>query len=81
MSCGFDDVWVGILIMKMAGIGSITPPVGMVCYVVKAIVGDIVTLQGLFRGIWPFVAADVVTIFLLVVFPQITLWLPTMMFK
>lgn len=77
----FDDIWVGILIMKMAGIGTLTPPVGMVCYVVKAIVGDVVTLEGLFRGIWPFVAADVLTLVLLVAFPQITLWLPSVIYK
>ena len=77
----FDDIWVGILIMKMAGIGTLTPPVGMVCYVVKAIVGDVVTLEGLFRGIWPFVAADVLTLVLLVAFPQITLWLPSVIYQ
>jgi len=43
--------------------------------------GDEVTLGGIFRGIWPFVAEDVVTIVLLVAFPQISLWLPSMMFQ
>jgi len=67
---GYDPVWFGIVVVKLCGIGLLTPPVGLCCYVVHGVRPDI-PLGDVFRGIWPFVAADIVTIALLTAFPEI----------
>lgn len=77
---GFDGVWLGILVIKMLEIAAITPPIGLNVYVTKGMVGDVVSLGGLFQGIIPFFVMDILTLAILVAFPQISLWLPSMMF-
>ncbi|MBM3557807.1 MAG: TRAP transporter large permease subunit, partial [Alphaproteobacteria bacterium] len=67
---GYDPIWFGIIAVKLCGIGLLTPPVGLCCYVVNGVRPDI-PLNDVFRGIWPFVAADVVTIALLTAYPEI----------
>ena len=78
---GFDDIWLGILIIKMVEVAVITPPIGLNVYVVKGVVGDIVSIGQLFRGVIPFFLMDIVTLLILVCIPQISLWLPSMMFE
>jgi C4-dicarboxylate transporter DctM subunit len=77
---GIDGVWLGILTIQIVEIAVITPPIGLNVFVVKAVVGDIIGLGDLFRGIWPFFVMDLVILALLVAFPQIVLWLPSKMF-
>jgi tripartite ATP-independent transporter DctM subunit len=71
---GFDPVWFGVLLVTLAEIGMITPPVGMNLFVLQAVGG--VRLEVIARGILPFVGADLVRVGLLLVFPAIALWLP-----
>jgi C4-dicarboxylate transporter DctM subunit len=78
---GLDDIWVGILMVKIVEMAAITPPIGMQVFVLKGVVGDVVSLGGLFRGIFPFFLIDVSNLILIVAFPQICLWLPSMMFQ
>jgi tripartite ATP-independent transporter DctM subunit len=73
---GFDPIWFGIMITRVAEIGVITPPVGMNVYVMKGVATD-VPLSTIFRGILPFLAADVVSVGLLLAVPQIALFLPS----
>jgi C4-dicarboxylate transporter, DctM subunit len=75
---GFDPVWFGILIVTIVEIGMISPPVGMNLFVINSLLPD-VKLTTIFRGIWPFVAADVVRLAILIAFPAISLWLPSLM--
>jgi len=77
---GVDPVWFGILIVSVAEIGLITPPVGMNLFVIQGAAGD-VRQSTIFRGIVPFLAADLVRIALLLAFPVIVLWLPGMMYR
>lgn len=74
-------IWFGILFIKMAEIGAITPPFGIGVYIVKGVVGDTVPIGTIFRGIWWFVLMDLLTIIILVAIPQISLWLPSAMMK
>jgi C4-dicarboxylate transporter DctM subunit len=78
---GLDDIWVAILTVKIVEIAAITPPIGMNVYVLKGVIGDVVTIGDLFRGITPFFIMDVLTLAILVAFPQIVLWLPSTMFR
>ena len=76
---GFSPIWFGIIMIKYLEIGLITPPVGLSVYVIKGVVGDAIPLEKIFRGITWFVAMDVLTLAVLIIWPQITLWLPKTM--
>ncbi|MGO4917033.1 TRAP transporter large permease [Pseudogemmobacter sp. W21_MBD1_M6] len=71
--CG---VWFGIIVVKMAELCLITPPIGLNCFVVAGVRPDI-SAQDVFRGASPFFIADVVTVGVLIAFPGIVLWLPS----
>ncbi len=75
IALGYDPIWFGIIVVKMAEICLITPPIGLNCYVVNGVRPDI-PLQDVFRGIAPFFAADVITVGVLLAFPGIVTWLP-----
>ena len=75
---GFDPIWFGILVVMVVELGLITPPIGMNVFVIKGIAKD-VPLESIFRGVLPFVLAQIILIALLVLFPQIALWLPSTM--
>jgi len=75
---GFDPVWFGILIVVVVEIGLISPPVGMNLFVLKTLIPE-VTTGTVFRGVTPFMVADVIRLGILVAFPVISLWLPGMM--
>jgi tripartite ATP-independent transporter DctM subunit len=78
IALGFDSIWFGIIVVKMAEVCLITPPIGLNCFVVNAVRPDI-SLTQVFRGITLFFVADVITIGVLLAFPGIITWLPSMM--
>ncbi len=71
---GFDLIWFGIVVVVAIEISLITPPVGMNVFVLRSMLPDIPT-GTIFRGVLPFVAADVVRLSILVLFPAVTLYL------
>lgn len=75
---GFDPIWFGVLMTLLIEMGLITPPVGMNVYVISGVAPG-VPLQTIFRGIFPFFAAMLVCLALLVLFPQLTLFLPNLL--
>ena len=77
MSGEMCAIWFGILVVKMAEFCLITPPIGLNCFVVAGVRDDL-SVQDVFKGVMPFFVADAVTIALLVAFPGIVLWLPTL---
>ncbi len=79
LGLGIDMIWFGILVVTVAEVGLITPPVGMNLFVVQATVKDL-KLARIVRGIFPFIAADLVRLILLLAFPALALWLPGQMF-
>lgn len=78
IALGFDSIWFGIIVVKMAEVCLITPPIGLNCFVVNGVRPDI-PLTDIFRGISLFFVADVLTIALLLMFPEIVTWLPDLM--
>jgi len=74
---GFDPVWFGLMVCIITETGVLTPPVGVNVYVIKAIVPE-VPLQKIFAGVMPFLAAMLVCIALLILFPILVTWLPSM---
>lgn len=79
-SLGFDLIWFGIVVIMVTEISLITPPVGMNVFVLKSMLPD-VSLWTIFRGIGPFFAADLMRLGLVVFFPPIALWLPSLMVR
>ena len=73
---GYDLVWFGVIMVKFLEIGLITPPVGLNVYVLKGVVGDAVPLETIFKGILWFLAMDILTLVVLIMYPEISLWLP-----
>jgi tripartite ATP-independent transporter DctM subunit len=75
---GFDPVWFGVLIVMVIQIGLISPPVGMNLFVINTLLPK-VGLGNIFRGVWPQVLVLVITLAILLAFPGISMWLPSMM--
>lgn len=74
---GYDPIWFGVICVLVAAVGVVTPPVGMNVYVIKGIAKDI-PLETIFKGIWPFVAAMLLCIALLIAFPALATFLPSL---
>lgn len=75
---GFDLIWFGIVVVVISEIGMITPPVGINVYIMKGIAKD-VPLATIFRGIFPFLLADIARLVTLIAFPWLTLFLPRLL--
>lgn len=74
VSQGFDLVWFGIIVIVVTEIALVTPPVGMNVFVLKAVLPEVPVVK-IFRGLVPFIIADVARLALLIAFPALTLWL------
>ncbi|MFA7364061.1 MAG: TRAP transporter large permease [Aminobacteriaceae bacterium] len=79
LSLGYDPIWFGVVVLKLSEIAAITPPVGLNVYMAKAVAGKNVSLEEIFRGIWPFCLCDIIVLIVLILFPQLSLWLPNLL--
>jgi tripartite ATP-independent transporter DctM subunit len=75
---GFDPIWFGVVIVLITEMGVITPPVGINVYVVYGIAKD-VPLESIFKGVFPMLLALLFCNLILLIFPQIALFLPSLM--
>ncbi|MPZ55496.1 MAG: TRAP transporter large permease subunit [Rhizobiales bacterium] len=78
---GYDPVWWGVVNLIVLETGLVTPPFGIHLFVLKSIAGTNVPLGVLYRGVLPFVVADLVKLILIVLFPALALWLPATMIR
>ncbi len=78
VALGFDPVWFGVLIVMVIQIGLVSPPVGMNLFVINTLLPK-VGLGNIFRGVWPFVVVQIITLGILLAFPALSLWLPSFM--
>src|SRR6516225_8769679 len=76
-SLGFDPIWFGVISMMMVAMGLVFPPVGLVAFIVSATAG--VDLMKVYKGTSILMLSIVITTVLLMIFPQIALWLPATM--
>lgn len=72
-----DLIWFAVIVVKLLEMGMVTPPMGLNIFVVKGALGDEVTLGQVFRGIFGFLMSDFVTLALIIAFPIMSLWLPS----
>jgi C4-dicarboxylate transporter DctM subunit len=77
---GFDGIWLGVIMVKMFELAVITPPIGLNVYIAKTLVPEL-EITDVFRGIGVFAFMELITVTILVIFPQLSLWLPSLMFK
>ena len=76
---GFDPVWYGTLSVMMVEIAAVTPPVAAYIYIAQSLDPEATTMD-VIRGVVPFYSCSILLVVLLVFFPQIALWLPSMMY-
>lgn len=77
---GYDPIWFGVIIVLVVAMGVITPPVGMNVYIIKGIVPE-VPLETIFKGIWTFLLAIIICLAILIAFPSITTFLPSLLIQ
>lgn len=77
---GAHPIWLGILVAKTLEIGMITPPVGLNAFVLKSVVPSF-SLREIFGGIWWFLQVELVTLILILFFPALATWLPSVAFN
>jgi C4-dicarboxylate transporter, DctM subunit len=78
-AAGIDLIWFGIIVVKLLEIGLVSPPVGLNVFVIKSTLGGEVPLWTIFKGAGWFIGTDMITLALLVSFPAISLFLPSLM--
>lgn len=74
-SMGFDLLWFGIIFVICCCIGSLTPPFGISIFVMKGVASD-VSIRTIYAAVWPFVFLLLITMVLVMIFPEIAIWLP-----
>ena len=74
LGLGIDPIWFGVFFVIMIECALITPPVGLNLYVIQA-VGQ-ASMQEVARGVWPFLALMLITVFLIYVFPDLAMYIP-----
>ncbi|WP_420587481.1 TRAP transporter large permease [Ruegeria sp.] len=77
-SSGWSLLWFGVVLTKLLEIGMITAPIGMNVFVIKSVVGNLVSTSAIFRGVAWFIVMDLILVAILCAFPQLVLWLPTL---
>jgi len=81
VNLGYDPIWFGVIALKLTEIGAITPPVGLNVYAMKGVIPPDydISLEDIFRGIWPFCLCDIVMLIILILFPPLSTWLPELL--
>jgi C4-dicarboxylate transporter DctM subunit len=77
---GFDLIWFGVMFVVNMELAEITPPLGLNLYVMKAVAPPGITLTDIIIGSIPFMILDIIGLILVIVWPQLILWLPSSMF-
>lgn len=79
VSYGYDPIWFGVFVVVLVELGLITPPVGMNLFIIRAQIPD-VPMKTLYKAILPFLIAPVALIILLFLFPELAIWLPSVLY-
>ncbi|MCS6780530.1 MAG: TRAP transporter large permease subunit [Geminicoccaceae bacterium] len=77
-SLGYDPVWFGVLFCMNMQVSYLTPPFGPAAFYLKGVAPPDVTLQEIFASVWPFIGLQIVGLTIVLLFPEIALWLPSL---
>jgi TRAP-type C4-dicarboxylate transport system permease large subunit len=78
---GFDPVWFGILMLINLEMGQITPPFGMLLFVMKSVAPDDISIQQICWAAVPYIVFDIIVMGIIIIWPQVALWLPAILGK
>jgi tripartite ATP-independent transporter DctM subunit len=78
---GLDPVWVGCILLIALEVGLLSPPFGLVLFVMRGVAGKHATMGEIYRAVVPYICCDIWMILLLILFPALALWLPNLMLK
>jgi len=78
-SLGFDLIWFGVISVIVIEMGILTPPFGMVVFAMKTALGDEVRIEEIFQGSYPFLWMMALTAVIVILFPKLSTWLPSLM--
>jgi tripartite ATP-independent transporter DctM subunit len=74
---GFDPLWFGILFIVNMQMAYLTPPFGFVLFYMRGVVPSHISMGDIYRSVWPFIGMQFICLLLIMLFPQIVLWLPS----
>lgn len=77
---GYDGIWFGVIFVKLAELGMLTPPVGANLFVVSAAAGEKADVLDVIRGVFPFIMLEIPILLILLFLPEISLYLPSKMY-
>jgi tripartite ATP-independent transporter DctM subunit len=80
-TAGFDPVWFCILFLIMIQTSYLTPPMAPAIFYLRAVAPPVITIQDMYRGVVPFIGLQVVTLVIVMAFPIMVTWLPTVMLQ
>jgi tripartite ATP-independent transporter DctM subunit len=73
---GYDPIWFGILFCMNMQISYLSPPFGPAAFYLKSVAPPEISLQDIFKSLWPFILMQIAAVLMVMAFPQIALWLP-----
>lgn len=79
IALGYDPIWFGVLFCMNMQISYLTPPFGPAAFYLKSVAPPEIQLGDIFRSLWPFICLQVIAITLVILFPEIALWLPRLL--
>lgn len=78
---GFDPVWFGVVMLVAMEIGTFSPPFGMILFVMRSVAPKDVSMVDIYKSAIPFILIDAAVVVLLLLFPSIATWLPSLMYR
>jgi TRAP-type C4-dicarboxylate transport system permease large subunit len=79
VALGYDPIWFGVIVVMLVEIALISPPDGTVLYVLQGMRKDGGPITDVFSGVLPFMLVYILAVLIMMVFPSIALWLPSLM--
>jgi tripartite ATP-independent transporter DctM subunit len=80
-TAGFDPVWFCILFLIMIQTSYLTPPMAPAIFYLRAVAPRAITIRDMYRGVVPFIALQVTTLFIVIIWPVLVTWLPSVMLR
>jgi TRAP-type mannitol/chloroaromatic compound transport system permease large subunit len=78
---GFDPLWFGIIFNVSLQLAYLSPPFGYGMFYLKGVTPSHITMNDLYRSVWPFMGMQIIGLVLCIVFPEICVWLPNLLIK
>jgi TRAP-type mannitol/chloroaromatic compound transport system permease large subunit len=75
---GFDPIWFGILFAMNMQVSYLSPPFGPAAFYLKSVAPPDISLSDIFKAVWPFIILQLIALSIVLMFPDIVLWLPRM---